>query len=143
MEYRLECGVQLCPGSNPDLPTTSFRGPWEIDFERIFTLRNLEIRGFTGNYEPTGRGTARGCQNSRVGGTFSMGSGSLPRGIPGPASRIPAPAWPPLGAPKCRGVQKIGVDFVFSKARISGEFPEQSPPGPIPTCCGPISFISL
>ena len=72
MEYRLECGVQLCPGSNPDLPTTSFRGPWEIDFERIFTLRNLEIRGFTGNYEPTGRGTARGCQNLRIDSTFPI-----------------------------------------------------------------------
>ena len=63
MESRSECGVQLCPGSNPDLPTTSFRGPWKIDFERIFRLRNRENPGF-----PLAE------RDEMQGGTFSISS---------------------------------------------------------------------
>ena len=46
MENALNVGVHLSPGSILDGASTSFRGPWEIDFERIFRLRNHENPDF-------------------------------------------------------------------------------------------------
>ena len=46
MESRSECGVQVSPGPNPEVGTTSFWFCWKIDFERIFRLRNPENPDF-------------------------------------------------------------------------------------------------
>ena len=46
MENALNRGVHLSLGSILEGTLTSFRGPWKIDFERIFRLRNHENLDF-------------------------------------------------------------------------------------------------